>query len=166
MFIFSLIYRALINEYGWRGTVLLQAGICFQGTVFGLLLLPPDKGNVADTNPKQDEKKQVMIERDNSVTNTKLSCDKTDNDILFVTDICKVDETVIEKDQFQFDETETKAEKDNRKQPLNWLLRSFRNLFDFTLFTNVNFLIFIMSVIAVHLAYSIVINMTVDRSVE
>ncbi|XP_060582252.1 monocarboxylate transporter 12-like [Ruditapes philippinarum] len=41
MFVMNHLSRFLLDHYGWRGTVLLFAGISLQGTALGLLLLPP-----------------------------------------------------------------------------------------------------------------------------
>ena len=165
MFTFSLLTRGLIDEYGWRGTVLLLAGICFQGSVFGLLLLPPDNGSVADTKPTQDEQLPMMIETSNSEKNKN---DEIENDIILEAETSKAGESFIEKDCFKENNSvkDPKAVVASKRNRLNLLLGSFRKLFDFTLLTNVKFLIFILSIISVHLAYPLVINMTVDRSVE
>ncbi|XP_060587816.1 monocarboxylate transporter 13-like [Ruditapes philippinarum] len=40
-FVFNILTRKLIDEYSWRGTLLLEAGITLQGAVLGQLLLQP-----------------------------------------------------------------------------------------------------------------------------
>ncbi|XP_060589710.1 monocarboxylate transporter 12-like isoform X1 [Ruditapes philippinarum] len=144
---------------------LLEAGMCIQGSVFGLLLLPPVKSNVTNAKPVKDEQLQIMIETENRKTNN--SCDK--NDIILETDLAEVDEDLTERDYFEIEkntEKEPKAEKCSKSPKCKWLLSPIRNMFDISLLTDVKFVIFLLSLIACHLAYSLVLNMTVDRALE
>ncbi|XP_053376591.1 monocarboxylate transporter 13-like isoform X2 [Mercenaria mercenaria] len=168
-FAFNQFTRVLIAEYGWRGTILIEAGMCLQCVVFSLFLLAPFQEKTGRPNTCFKEETVSTIKPDNFPNAH--NCEHipfTQN-----TGEVKIGKSV-DKNNFEMEtepeESAIKRDTGKReiyKSPDSVLLKQmFQSIFDTSLLADLRFWIFLLSTVVVHLAFSVVITMTADRAME
>jgi hypothetical protein len=154
-----------MHEYGWRGTVLIQSGICLQCLVFGLLLLPPTR----ETRATQMITVSVISDSESSICRVEDNCVHS-NDEDKITDC--IDNNRKMSDEKSRIDTSTAHNKTMKRSKHSCVLHNlclkdlFKEYFDTKLLTDIRFWIYIIATIIVHLAFSVVIHMTADNAVE
>ncbi|KAL4217177.1 hypothetical protein ACF0H5_023631 [Mactra antiquata] len=152
MFIFNQLTRFLIQEYGWRGAILLEAGIVLQGAVVGLFLVR--------IIPRSKTEAEVPL---------------FDKDIViqvYQTDSNKDLELVNVKEIDSYGgEIQTNINRSivsvNSLRPKRFFMKNLcSSMFDLTLLTDVRCMLFLMSTFILNLGFSIPFNLLPDQVVE
>lgn len=177
-FVMNHLTRYMLDHYGWRGTLLLNAGIALQGSVLGLLLLPPlskSRGDDAskqlkETSDAEFKKLKVIEYKTNNRrqgTNSCFPCLTSSNNAEENNEseikVIYINDTVENNIQVTGNAYIDKVIFDKKA---NSLKRVIRRIFSSKLLTHGGFLLFLLANFAVHLAFTIPFNLLPDQAVE
>jgi hypothetical protein len=147
----------MLDHYGWRGTVLLFAGISLQGTALGLLLLPPlPKMKVVD--PVLCDTPEIFVVEEKQSNNKRRRSEDTELKVFHTNDT--LDTNV------QLSRYETQVDKIVFDKKGNSVKKFLARVFSSKLLTHGEFLFFLLANFAVHLAFTIPFNFLPDQAVE
>ncbi|XP_045199693.2 monocarboxylate transporter 14-like [Mercenaria mercenaria] len=168
-FVMNHLTRYLLDQYGVRGTMMLQGGLALQGVVLGLLLLPPkqDTGEQElETFPVKDKhtlnKKKI---RQTDSEGTCCSCLFSSKDKNHNLDLEQTTFDVNRTSDIQISDTGNSLN-NNTEEKMQCLKRLARLIFNRELLTSVMFWSFLFCNFTVQLAYTIPFNLLPDQSVE
>lgn len=161
-FVFNQLMRFLIDQYGWRGALLIEAGIALQGAVLGLFLSPPIPRIKAVPSRSVSFKKVNGLETDDDLVKIKDEVGMAKH----LTDDLKRDSEGVENERCQFkldteetDIVETKTRADSIKSKINVV-------FHFNLLKDYRCWLFLMSAFTFELAFTIPYNLIPDQAIE
>jgi hypothetical protein len=164
----------MLDHYGWRGTVLLFAGISLQGAALGLLLLPPlPKMKVVD--PMLCDTPEIVVVEGKQSNNRRRrsaksfftcfadsdSANESENAELKVFNINDTLDTNVQLSRY-----ETQVDKVLFDKKGNSVKKVLARVFSSKLLTHGGFLLFLLANFAVHLAFTIPFNLLPDQAVE
>ncbi|XP_053404599.1 monocarboxylate transporter 14-like [Mercenaria mercenaria] len=175
-FVMNHLTRYMLDHYGWRGTVLLFAGIALQGAALGLLLLPPLpklKDPTLTDAPKAMYIKNINADDQHSInrrlkTKSCFSCFRSVDSAEEVNEselkVFNINDTL--DTNVQLSRYETNMDKVIYDKKGNSLKRVIQRIFSSKLLTHGGFILFLFANFAVHLAFTIPFNLLPDQAVE
>ncbi|XP_076071811.1 monocarboxylate transporter 12-like isoform X2 [Mytilus galloprovincialis] len=138
IFVFAPVVRILIEEYGWRGTLLIEAGFILNIIVCGAFFRPMPKKSGRTTEKSETKEEAIDLLRcDNNLIYIKENCTPSDKNCTFEENASQDDDVHASKYKQEII-TQTKSTK-------NTTLSFFSRHFDFGLLTNPIFTIFVVS---------------------
>ena len=165
--------RYMLDHYGWRGTVLLFAGIALQGAALGLLLLPP-LPKMKAIDPMLCETPEIVVEGKPSSNRRRRkgksfftcfdgseSANDTDEAELKVFNINDTLDANVQLSRY-----ETNVDKGVFDKKVTSVKKVLARIFSSKLLTHGGFLLFLLANFAVHLAFTIPFNLLPDQAVE
>ncbi|XP_053386530.1 monocarboxylate transporter 12-like [Mercenaria mercenaria] len=163
-FVFNQLTRALIDQYSWRGTILLEAGITLQGAVLGLFLLPPKAKRLKDQNNKKLKGDSNSVSTSgNSLSDSSKAYTTIHKDELG---------TDIEKTCFEID-TDINCEEDASTRPSSRSTKSssklqmtINSLLHVSLLKNFRCWLFLLSASTFQFAFTIAFSLIPDQAME
>ena len=165
--------RYMLDQYGLRGTILLQGGLVLQGVVFGLLLLPPKRNleELSDCVNSVEVENKHMHNRSNGYIRAKnrncCSCFFSSKENNNQTDIELRSINASSHEHAQITQIHNIDSLNNNKNKNCYSVKTFLNLvFNRKLLTSVMLWSFLFCNFTVQLAYTIPFNLLPDQSVE
>ncbi|KAL4217178.1 hypothetical protein ACF0H5_023632 [Mactra antiquata] len=151
-FVFNLLTRFCIDTYGWRGTILLEAGIALQGAILGLFL-------VRITPPNNSE--SVALSTD----------ERTDPQIDYELHVIQDMEPGNHIEYTPESQTNTKQTRQQNDDKINksktFIIKTImESMFDIKLLTDIRCFLFLMSTFMINLAFTIPFNLLPDQALE
>ncbi|CAG2192268.1 unnamed protein product [Mytilus edulis] len=136
IFVFAPVVRILIEEYGWRGTLLIEAGFILNIIVCGAFFRPMQKQSGRTTEKSETKEEAIDLLRcDDNLIYIKENCIPSDKN-------CTIEENASQDDDVHASKQEIITQTKSTK---NTTLSFFSRHFDFGLLTNPIFTIFVVS---------------------
>ncbi|XP_071126386.1 monocarboxylate transporter 12-like isoform X1 [Mytilus edulis] len=136
IFVLAPVVRILIEEFGWRGTLLIEAGFILNIIVCGAFFRPMQKQSGRKTKKSETKEEAIDLLRcDDNLINIKENCTPSDKK-------CTIEENASQDDDVHASKQEIITQTKSTK---NTTLSFFSRHFDFGLLTNPIFTIFVVS---------------------
>lgn len=136
IFVFAPVVRILIEEFGWRGTLLIEAGFILNIMVCGAFFRPMQKQSGRKTKKSETKEEAIDLLRcDDNLIYIKENCTPSDKK-------CTIEENASQDDDVHASKQEIITQTKSTK---NTTLSFFSRHFDFGLLTNPIFTIFVVS---------------------
>ncbi|XP_045178828.2 monocarboxylate transporter 12-like [Mercenaria mercenaria] len=163
-FVFNQLTRALIDEYSWRGTLLLEAGITLQGAVLGLFLLPPKAKRLIG----YDQNIETLINEGDSKSTSSNHNPLSNSSKAYTTNNKDEIGTDIEKTCFEID-TDIHCKEDasaGTSTSSSKLRTTLDSVLHVDLLKDFRCWLFLMSAFTFQLAFTIPFNLIPDQAIE